>query len=88
MPTPVAVASLILASIIGTLILWYINEPAVRGTVTFVDRIRGILGALFLGLIAYHLIRSGNIVDLALAGLGFAFLTGWFLVERPDKNTI
>lgn len=88
MVTPLAVGALILTAVIGTFILYMVNEPAVRATVSFVDRIRYVVGILFLGLAAYHLIRSGNPVYVGIAVLGFAFLTGYALVERPWSDTI
>lgn len=88
MSSAVAVGALILAAVLGTFILWTINESFVRGTVSFVEKVRYVVGILFLALIAYHFLRSGNPLYIALAVLGFAFLTGYMLVERPWQNTI
>jgi hypothetical protein len=86
--TPLAIAALILAAVLGTFIIYQMNTPAVKATVSFVDRIRYVVGFLFLALGAWHLLRSGNVLYVLIAVLGFAFLTGYALVERPWKETI
>lgn len=86
--TPLAIAALIIAAVLGTFLIWTLNAPAVRATVSFVDRIRYVVGFLFLGLGAWHLLRSGNVLYVLIAILGFAFLTGYALVERPWNETI
>lgn len=86
--TALAVVALILASVIGTYVIWTLNEPAVRATVTFADRIRYILGFFFLGLMAWHLVNSGNPVYVFAAVIGVMFITGYALMEKPWSDTI
>lgn len=86
--SPLGILALIMAAVLGTLTMWRLNEPAVRTTVTLVDKARWIIGILFLGLAAWHFLRSGNPVLIAIAVLGFAFLTGFMLVERPWTEVI
>lgn len=88
MVSPLGIGALILAAIIGTVLMWRVNEPLVRDTVTFVEKIRFVFGLVFLGLAAYHLIRSGNPLMVLLAVSGFVFLTGYALVERPWNEVI
>lgn len=80
--------ALALAAILGTFVLYSLNAPAVETTVSFVDRIRYVVGILFLGIAAYHLFQSGNPVYIAIGIAGVAFLTGYALVERPWSETI
>lgn len=86
--TPLAIAALILAVVLATYLIWTLNAPAVRTTVGVVEKLRLVIGILFLTLAAWHLLRSGNPLYVALAMLGFAFLTAYALVERPWQNTI
>lgn len=86
--SPLGVLALILAAILGTIALWRLNEPGVRATVSFVEKIRMVLGILFLGLLAYHFLRSGNPILILVAVGGFAFLTGYALIERPWSRVI
>lgn len=88
MASALAVLALIAAAVLGTLVLWRLNEPAVRATIGFVDKLRYVLGMVFLALGAYHFLKSGNPLLIAVAAAGFAFLTGWALVERPWAETI
>lgn len=88
MVTPLAFGALALAAILGTFIMWTLNEPAVRATVSFVDRIRYVVGIIFLGIAARHLLLSGNPLYIGLAMAAVAFLTGYALMERPWENTI
>lgn len=84
----IGVTALILAAVIGTIAMWYLNEPLVRGTVSAAERARFAFGLLFLSLAAYHFIRSGNPLLVAIAVIGFMFLTGWLLVEKPWNEVI
>lgn len=88
MVSALAITSLILAAVLGTFVLYSLNAPAVEATVSMVDRIRYLVGILFLGLAAWHLLRSGNPLQIGLALAGIAFLTGYALVERPWADTI
>lgn len=88
MVTALALVSITLAVVLATFLAWRVNQPAVRATVSFVDRIRYVVGFLFLALAAYHLIQSGDPLSIAAAMLGMAFLTGYALVERPWQGTI
>lgn len=88
MVSALAISALILAAVLGTFVLYALNAPAVEATVSMVDKIRYLVGILFLGLAAWHLLRSGNPVYVVLAMAGIAFLTGYALVERPWANTI
>jgi len=88
MVTPLAFGALALTAILGTFVLYKLNEPAVTATVTFLDRVRWAVGLIFLGLAGYHLLQSGNPVYIFAALLVLAFLTGYMLVERPWKETI
>lgn len=88
MASALAVIALILTAVLGTVVMWRLNEPAVRATIGFVDKIRYVIGILFLGLGAYHFLKSGNPLLILIAAAGFAFLTGWALVERPWDETI
>lgn len=88
MVTTIGAAALILAAVIGTFVMWRLNKPAVQGTVTVVEKLRLYIGIVFMGILAYHLLRSGNLLYIIIAALAFAFLTGYALVERPWENTI
>lgn len=81
-------AALIIASVIGTVILFRHNPEGVTRSVRVVDKARWIIGIAFLALAAYHLILSGDPGLIAIAVAGFAFLTGYALVERPWQNVI
>lgn len=86
--TPLGIAALILAAVLGTLLLWWLNEPAVRSTVTLVDKARYVIGTIFLSLALYHFLRSGDPLRIFAALVGIVFLTGFLLVERPWKEVI
>lgn len=84
----VAIAALALAVVLGVFLLWRVNQPLVAATVRTADKARWALGLIFLPLAAYHLLRSGNILYIGLALAGFAFVTGYALVERPWESVI
>lgn len=86
--SPLGIVALILAAVLGTVVLWRLNEPAVRTTVTLADKARWIIGIVFLALAAWHFLRSGNPILIAAALLAFAFLTGYLLMERPWAEVI
>lgn len=88
MVTTIGIGALILAAVIGTALLWWINEPAVNRGVSFVERVRWSVGIVFLILLSYHLLRSGNLLYIMGAVLGFGFLTAYALVEKPWREVI
>lgn len=82
------IVSLVLVAILGTYLLWRINEPAVRKAYSTADKLRWVFGLVFLGLAAYHLVHSGQPKQIVAAMIAFSFLTAWALVERPWDDTI
>lgn len=86
--SPLGMAALLLATILATATLWRLNEPAVRTTVTLIDKARFVIGSIFLTLLLYHYLRSGDPIRIFGALLGLAFLTGYLLVEQPWKEVI
>lgn len=88
MASLLAIGALMLAAVIGTFVLWSVNEPAVSATVGFFEKIRWVAGLIFLALAGYHLVRSENVLYVVIAVGVVAFLTGYLLVEQPWEDTI
>lgn len=88
MVSVLGVGALILAAIIGTFILWRMNPEGVTRSVRLVDKVRWIAGLAFLGLAAWHMVRSGNPLLIAVSVGAVAFLTGYILVEQPWREVI
>lgn len=86
--TPLGIAALIATTALVVLWLFRVNESGVERTVRVVDKARWVIGLLFLGLAAYHLIRSGDPLMVLVAMGGFAFLIAYLLVEQPWKRVI
>lgn len=82
------VAAAIGAAAIGGWLLYVFNRPAAVFAVNTVEKLRWFFGILFMGLVAYHLIQSGDPLFTFIAALGFMFLTLYALIERPWSNVI
>jgi len=88
MVTTLGILAAILAAVVGTWVVYRMAPNSVERTISVAEKLRWAFGLAFLALAAYHLLRSGNPVYITAAVLGFAFLTGYALVERPWKSTI